>query len=181
MVDSIEVQLIAPINIALIKYWGKADEENIIPINDSISITISPTALSSLTTITMSPTLTEDCLFINGEKHPISHRLKKVIEILKNRTQGYYLNNKSISKEKLVSMHFKADSTNSFPTAAGLASSASGLCALGKTITSIWIMQNIWVKGAICWRNIHYHKKVLWKCLQKLIWRICNLGMWNSK
>jgi diphosphomevalonate decarboxylase len=144
MDDGIEVQLIAPVNIALIKYWGKADDENIIPINDSLSITISPTALSSLTTITMSSQVPEDCLLINGEKQPISQRLKKVIEILKSRTQGYYLNNKSISKEKLIAMHFKADSTNSFPTAAGLASSASGLCALGKLMTSIWALQNIW-------------------------------------
>lgn len=29
-----------PINIALIKYWGKLDEENNIPSNNSISLTL---------------------------------------------------------------------------------------------------------------------------------------------
>lgn len=36
----IQVEAISPINIALVKYWGKANEKEIIPTNNSLSITV---------------------------------------------------------------------------------------------------------------------------------------------
>ena len=41
----------SPINIALIKYWGKVHETLIIPANSSLSITIDSNDLSSKTMI----------------------------------------------------------------------------------------------------------------------------------
>jgi diphosphomevalonate decarboxylase len=38
--DKLRITGKGPINIALVKYWGKDDEENIIPSNNSISLTL---------------------------------------------------------------------------------------------------------------------------------------------
>ena len=38
--DEYFVKLKSPINIALVKYWGKAHEQLIIPTNSSLSLTI---------------------------------------------------------------------------------------------------------------------------------------------
>lgn len=42
-----------PINIALIKYWGKSDEEQILPINNSLSVTLDMDTMYSMTTISL--------------------------------------------------------------------------------------------------------------------------------
>ena len=34
------VTAVAPVNIAVVKYWGKRDEVKILPINDSVSVTL---------------------------------------------------------------------------------------------------------------------------------------------
>ena len=38
--DLIVVEAESPINIALVKYWGKVDDKRIIPTCDSFSITV---------------------------------------------------------------------------------------------------------------------------------------------
>ena len=53
-------------NIALIKYWGKADETLIIPMNNSISLTLDK--FYTETRVTFDPTFEEDTFFLNGEK-----------------------------------------------------------------------------------------------------------------
>lgn len=52
-------------NIALIKYWGKADEALIIPMNNSLSVTLD--RFYTETRVTFDETLTEDQLILNGE------------------------------------------------------------------------------------------------------------------
>ena len=53
-------------NIALIKYWGKADETYIIPMNNSLSITLD--RFYTETKVTFDPDFTEDRLILNGNE-----------------------------------------------------------------------------------------------------------------
>ena len=57
---------VAP-NIALIKYWGKYDEDLIIPLNTSISITLDSEDMFTETRVELSNKYKEDTLEINGE------------------------------------------------------------------------------------------------------------------
>ncbi|CAM9245918.1 unnamed protein product, partial [Lampetra planeri] len=45
----------APVNIAVVKYWGKRDEELVLPINSSLSVTLHQDQLKSTTTVASSP------------------------------------------------------------------------------------------------------------------------------
>jgi mevalonate pyrophosphate decarboxylase len=52
-ISSLYIEAISPINIALIKYWGKIDNKLIIPANDSLSITLDSSDLCSRTKISL--------------------------------------------------------------------------------------------------------------------------------
>jgi diphosphomevalonate decarboxylase len=55
-------------NIALIKYWGKYHESEILPINDSIGLTLNTDDLCTITSCSFSQEYTEDQLELNGKK-----------------------------------------------------------------------------------------------------------------
>jgi hypothetical protein len=57
----------APTNIAVIKYWGKRDEALILPVNDSVSVTLDPDHLSATTTVAVSPSFASDRMWLNGK------------------------------------------------------------------------------------------------------------------
>lgn len=102
----------APVNIALIKYWGKQDEARIIPYNASLSMT-----LNNLYTETTIQASEEFSFILNGVKQSQAEA-QKVKTFLKNFACDDEINKVSIF------------SHNHVPTAAGLASSASGFAAL---------------------------------------------------
>lgn len=103
-------------NIAFIKYWGKEDETLIIPKNNSLSLTLD--AFYTETRVTFDQSLKNDVLFIDDEEQDETS-LKKAQVIL------------DIVREMAsITTPAKIDSKNYVPTAAGLASSASGLAAL---------------------------------------------------
>jgi diphosphomevalonate decarboxylase len=97
----------APVNIALIKYWGKANAEIVLPTTSSLSLTL--TDLYTETTFEEGPFE----FVINGKSGDASE-VSRVKDVLK------HFHNQQV----------KIRTHNNFPTASGLASSASGFAAL---------------------------------------------------
>lgn len=110
----------SPSNIALVKYWGK--KENQIPANPSISFTLdacaTTTYLSYRKLSEPSDTFSFD-LFFEGEPKP---EFRPKIETFLKRIAEYL--------PFLRDYHFKIETSNSFPHSSGIASSASGMSAL---------------------------------------------------
>ena len=103
-------------NIALIKYWGKADEKLIIPMNNSLSVSLDK--FYTETKVTFDSDYPADQLILNG-KEANEKETKKI--------QSYMDIVREIANTDL---HARIDSQNFVPTAAGLASSASAYAAL---------------------------------------------------
>lgn len=105
-------------NIALIKYWGKRDEKLILPYTSSLSLTLSD--LYTQTAVNFSDDFSEDSVTLDGENLlPGSTTFRRVISML------------DLVREKAgISTKARVESRNHVPTAAGLASSASGFAAL---------------------------------------------------
>ncbi len=102
-------------NIALVKYWGKRDAALNLPAAGSLSITLD--ALQTDTRIHFDAGYGEDQLLLNGEPNSkAATRLSRFLDILRQQTD--------------CDLPAKIDTHNNFPTAAGLASSASGFAAL---------------------------------------------------
>lgn len=108
--------VIAPANIAFIKYWGKKDEKLRLPMNSSVSMNLSN--IFTKTTVEFLPHLTRDEIVFLGEK--ITEREKeRVVNHLGRVRQKARIKTKA-----------KVVTKNNFPKATGLASSAAGFAAL---------------------------------------------------
>ena len=106
---------IAHPNIALVKYWGKSDVEHNIPAVGSLSITLD--GLTTTTSVTFDPDFDEDRFLLSGSEVPaMATRVSQCLDRLR-RVVG-------------SGLYAVVESKNDFPTAAGLASSASGFAAL---------------------------------------------------
>lgn len=122
-----------PTNIAVIKYWGKRDETLILPINDSISVTLDPNHLCTTTTVAVSPTFVEDRMWLNGKEISLAgERYQNCLREIRKRASDVEEEEKGIkiAKKDWQNLHVHIASYNNFPTAAGLASSAAGLACL---------------------------------------------------
>jgi diphosphomevalonate decarboxylase len=101
-------------NIALAKYWGKADARENLPAVPSLSLTLA--ALCTRTRVELDPALAADELELDGGQ-TLGRPLELVVALL-DRVRAPSAPRARVS------------SSNDFPTAAGLASSASGFAAL---------------------------------------------------
>ena len=116
----------SPSNIALVKYWGKKDDQ--IPANPSISFTLD--ACKTTTTLSFSKKGNNDVfsfdVFLDGKKQD---DFKSKIETFFKRIVSYL--------PFLKQYHFTIETSNSFPHSSGIASSASGMSALALCLMSI--------------------------------------------
>lgn len=115
------VTFVAPANIAFIKYWGIRDEARVVPCNPSISMTLS--RCTSKCTVEFDRSLDGDEVSfrqVGGEFQSATESFARPVcrhlELLRRRAS--------------VSGGFRVWTENSFPTGAGIASSASGFTAL---------------------------------------------------
>ncbi|KAK4496673.1 hypothetical protein PRZ48_012655 [Zasmidium cellare] len=127
----------APVNIAVIKYWGKRDSKLNLPSNASLSVTLSQDDLRTHTTASCSKDVAEDSLTLNNAFQDISGaRTQACLRELRALRQE--MEEKDSSLPKLSAMKLKIVSENNFPTAAGLASSAAGFAALVRAIANLY-------------------------------------------
>ncbi|KNZ52342.1 diphosphomevalonate decarboxylase [Puccinia sorghi] len=155
------------VNIAVVKYWGKRDKRLILPCNSSLSVTLDQQDLHTTTTARLLDHPQEphvpDTLWLNGSLQIVEEgsrlatclhalrRLKKLQE--DQRAQALPSNSSSDSSTPpvmiltpIVPFLFQPvsrralviGSENNFPTAAGLASSASGFAALVYAISKLY-------------------------------------------
>jgi diphosphomevalonate decarboxylase len=103
-------------NMALVKYWGKRDEALVLPYTGSLSMTLD--ALATETTVTFTGEPGADVLFLDGVPAQAGETRRATLLLDLVRAQQAGLGAARI------------ESRNSFPTAGGLASSASGFAAL---------------------------------------------------
>lgn len=124
----------APTNIACIKYWGKADVSLNTPINDSVSVTLDQTDLRAVTTVAVSKQFTSHQLWLNGVKETIGKRFLTCLE----QVRALANDSTDFTKEEYQSLFVHVSSYNTFPTAAGLASSAAGYAALVYALAKLY-------------------------------------------
>nr|CDJ81419.1 GHMP kinase domain containing protein [Haemonchus contortus] len=135
---TIEVEV--PINIALIKYWGKKDEDLIIPINNSLSLNVD--ALYARTRVRCSSSFQSDSVTINDVEVNLeakkNHRFRKCLNCARALIRQRALTGGAQPGATSDDYKFQISSTTNFPVGAGLASSAAGFAAIAFAIGSLF-------------------------------------------
>lgn len=141
---SISATHTAPSNIACIKYWGKRDVGANTPINSSVSVTMNQDDLKAITTVVASPDFTADRLWLNGVEEDItrSKRVQVVLREIRARAgDKAAADGTVVPAAVLAGWKVHIVSRNTFPTAAGLASSAAGYACLVHTLADVFAVK----------------------------------------
>jgi len=113
----------APANIALCKYWGKRDIELNLPVNASLSVSLGDLGAHTRISVIQDD---YDKVVLNGkevEKDTVfSQRVRQFLDLFRTS----------------ASMRFCVETTSTIPVGAGLASSASGFCALARALDQLF-------------------------------------------
>lgn len=135
---SVIVTATASVNIAVIKYWGKRDEELILPLNDSISATLDTNVMCARTSVCARPDIEENEMYLNGIKTSFDN---KRLQTCLNKIKAIATLQKVVDKE-FLSWNVRICSENNFPTAAGLASSAAGYACLVTALAKLYKIES---------------------------------------
>ncbi len=111
-------------NIALVKYWGKADTAANLPATGSLSMTLD--IFPTTTTVRLDPALAADRVVLNGVERDgvVADRVIRLLD--------------HVRREARSGIAAHVDSVNTVPSAAGLASSASGFAALATAASAAY-------------------------------------------
>lgn len=112
---------VAPSNIAFIKYWGTRDTERTLPFNPSVSMTLGK-CVSRTTVVAVADAASDEVLVRDeeGDLEPAAEHFARGVLAHLDRLREW----------SGTETRFRVATENSFPTAAGIASSASGFAAL---------------------------------------------------
>ncbi len=108
-----EITAVAGPSLALLKYWGKQDGGVNLPATPSIAVTLG--GLESRARVAFAPEGTGDLIVLDGREQPAHHFAPMLNEL------------RHLARDE---RGFVIESSNNFPTAAGLASSSSGFAAV---------------------------------------------------
>jgi diphosphomevalonate decarboxylase len=127
--------------VAVIKYWGKSDVKLNTPMNSSASLTLDQSDLHTITTVAVSKSFSHDQLWLNGKEIEINGRGKTVISCIRQIAQDKHdpaTGELFVRKEEWPEYRVRISSVNTFPTGAGLASSAAGLACLVASLAKVF-------------------------------------------
>ncbi len=144
MPAAIETNLVetftSPTNIAVIKYWGKGDVKLNTPMNSSVSLTLDQSDLHTVTSIGALKEAEKDRMWLNGTEIEINKRgltcLAEIRKLAQERVDSE--GNVIVKKEEWADYKVHIVSINTFPTGAGLASSAAGLACFVSALAKLY-------------------------------------------